>query len=579
MRIPAFVRRLGVRAVDISVRKHMLFYFLFLGLILIALMTWFFTSKMMESRTEKNLETTSNLVQYMGSTLESRLDGAMRAADLTMQQENILEMMEYTTSRKTYPMKQQLEDEKEVTDFLTRLEYSNNLVRVRLLLNGSPIYINENIHYFPLTDDIIEKATRGHYTTHWIEAHEFPYIYQNTQWVISVYRPVRGMQNYDILAGVVAVDIALSEVRDTLKNALDGDGVAIALVNEDGGRVTAVGETGLLPPSCDVYDVWDFRSDERLFSYGVKLADWGWTLIYACTEEKIIGENSAFLLDVMSGVAVLMAFCCLLSILSSSLTTRRIRRLASVMAGVQDGQMQLRVPEGGSNELGLLERSFNSLLDTLDATVESKIQDSLALQKTEVRLLHAQIQPHFLYNTLDLVNWRLMQAGDQKGSELVKKLARFYKLGLSHGKDQIPLRDELEHARLYAEIQAFRLGDFVDVFFDAPEDILHLCVTGNILQPLIENSIQHGIRGKIDYRGLIRVKACREGTGLLITVEDNGVGVDVHQMEQLIASDTTINHYGVWSIHKRLQLTYGPNAGLTYRNAPGGGTIVEVRLG
>jgi len=237
------------------------------------------------------------------------------------------------------------------------------------------------------------------------------------------------------------------------------------------------------------------------------------------------------------------------------------------------------VTEGGGNELGLLEHSFNALLDTLDATVEGKIQDRLALQKTEVRLLHAQIQPHFLYNTLDLVNWRLMQAGDLKGSELVKKLARFYKLGLSHGKDQIPLRDELEHARLYAEIQAFRLGDFVDVFFDAPEEMLHLHVTGNILQPLIENAIQHGIREKQDGRGEIWVKVRREEEGMLIMVEDNGVGADPEKMAQLIRADTTVNHYGVWSIHKRLQLTYGPHAGLTYKKAPGGGTIVEVRLG
>jgi len=186
MKIAACLRKLGAKALDISVRKHMLFYFLMLGLILIVSMTWFFTSKMMETAARKNLETTSNLVEYMGNMLGNRLDNAMRAADLTMQQETILDMMDITTYGKEYPMREQLKDEKEVTDFLTRLEYSNNLVRVRLLLHGAPIYINESIHFFPITDSVIEKYMENPFATHWLEEKEFPYIYKNARRRVTI---------------------------------------------------------------------------------------------------------------------------------------------------------------------------------------------------------------------------------------------------------------------------------------------------------------------------------------------------------------------------------------------------------
>ena len=580
MKTPVFIKKIASRLVELSIRKHVLMYLLLLCFLLIAVMTWSFTSKMFATMTQKNMEATGQLVDFVGSTLDKRLQDAMRAADLAIQQETVIEMIETCFDGAEYPMKKQLEHEREATEFLSRMEYSNDLVRIRLILQGNPIYINENIHYFRMTEEELARASVLSADIYWLKAQHFPYIYKKGRDVLSVYRPVRSTGDFNKIAGIVAVDIAMSDVAEQLENLLENSRTAVQLLNEKGENVLSLGESSLLPEGTHPFQVWQSRENESVFSYSIPLGDWGWRIVYACTREKLASESTNMLLDILSLAAALVCIACVLSIVTSFLTTRRIRRLARAIRQVKKGRMEVRVPEGaGSNELGLLERSFNSLLDTLDETVEGKIQDRMALQKAEIRLLHAQIQPHFLYNTLDLVNWRLMQSGDFKGSELVKKLARFYRLGLSHGKDQIPLKDELEHARLYVEIQAFRLGDLVDVKIDVPEEMLSLPVTGNILQPLIENAILHGIREKETGRGEILVTASQENGRLLIRVEDNGVGVDLEKINALLNATDAQQHYGLWSIEKRLKLTYGEAAGLTYSNRPEGGTAVEVRLG
>ena len=251
MKKPAFIKRIASRLVELSIRKHVLMYLLLLCFLLIAMMTWFFTSKMFAAMTQKNMEATGQLVEYVGSTLDNRLQEAMRAADLVIQQETIIEMIETSFGDGEYPMKQQLEDEKEATDFLTRLEYSNNLVRVRLLLQGNPIYINENIHYFRLTEEELIKASAPTSEIYWLKAQRFPYIYKNDQDVLSVYRRVRSSKDFRNIAAVVAVDIAMTEVTGQMEKLLENGSTAVRLINEAGETVATLGNEMLLPEKTD----------------------------------------------------------------------------------------------------------------------------------------------------------------------------------------------------------------------------------------------------------------------------------------------------------------------------------------
>ena len=203
-------------------------------------------------------------------------------------------------------------------------------------------------------------------------------------------------------------------------------------------------------------------------------------------------------------------------------------------------------------------------------------------RKREFDTLQSQINPHFLYNTLDIIVWMIENEQKQEAVEVVTALARFFRISLSRGKSIITVRDELEHARNYLMIQKMRFKNKFTYVIDAGEDVMELASLKLMLQPLVENAIYHGMEF-MDGDGRIEVTVRREGDDLRFEVRDNGLGMTKEQADSLLGDEPYVSSrrgsgIGVKNVNERIRLYFGGDYGLFIRSEPDEGTQVEIRL-
>lgn len=213
---------------------------------------------------------------------------------------------------------------------------------------------------------------------------------------------------------------------------------------------------------------------------------------------------------------------------------------------------------------------------------EQVIEEQKKLRKAEFEVLQAQINPHFLYNTLDAIVWSA-EAGNQKQVvSMVGSLSDFFKSSLNKGKEIVSVRDELQHIRSYLEIQQIRYQDILSYEVDVPESLNECTIPKITLQPVVENALYHGIKNRRAL-GKITVKGIDEGDTMVLTVSDDGIGMDEERLQEVrqALSDNRLDNgqvYGLYNVNERIRLNYGDDYGITIESTKGEGTCVKIKL-
>ena len=309
------------------------------------------------------------------------------------------------------------------------------------------------------------------------------------------------------------------------------------------------------------------------------IAGTDWMAVYVTPYKEILAASDQVRADVLLILVVIVAVAYGLAVLISRSITRRLTMLTAHMRRLERGEFGSVANPGYHDEVGHLVDSVNDMSARLDASLTEQVRIERELRTSELKLLQAQINPHFLYNTLDLINWRAIDAGVPEISETVRSLSRFYRLTLSNGSPVITVADEVEHARMYMEIQNQRFDGAFEFSASAEDGVARCLIIKLVLQPLLENAILHGILCTPDKRGAIQVVARRDGEDVELTVSDDGAGMDPATLAGLLTGPVADSHgYGVKNVHSRLSLEYGPGYGLSYRSAVGAGTVATVRI-
>ncbi|HEY0734467.1 MAG TPA: sensor histidine kinase, partial [Herpetosiphonaceae bacterium] len=261
-----------------------------------------------------------------------------------------------------------------------------------------------------------------------------------------------------------------------------------------------------------------------------------------------------------------------------------IKKLHDVTATIAGHDLEVLVTAENADEITELGMSFNIMVGKIKELLAAKLEEHENLKKAELRVLQAQINPHFLYNTLDAIIWMAEAKRSDQVVELVRVLSRFFRITLSKGKDWITIRDEIEHVESYLAIQKMRYRDILDYLIDMPDDLRDGQMLKLTLQPLVENALYHGIKNKRN-GGMIIVRGRRlDGDLLQIQIEDNGIGMMQEQLAQTRALlDTPFdnavigeNGYGLNNVNQRIKLYYGQQYGLTIESVYRHGTCVSL---
>jgi two-component system sensor histidine kinase YesM len=249
------------------------------------------------------------------------------------------------------------------------------------------------------------------------------------------------------------------------------------------------------------------------------------------------------------------------------------------------GDLKARVPEMEVEELSELARQSNVMANRLETLIERSRLEQENLAKSELRLLQAQINPHFLYNTLDAIIWQAQSGKSEEVIHLTRALSDFFRISLSSGADWIPLSGEVQHVSGYLSIQKTRYRDILNYEIDIPEALQGGYIVKLLLQPLVENALYHGIKGKRG-GGVIRVSAATEGEKVRFTVADTGKGMTPEELSRVVAvmrSDAPAlsgvapaegSSFGLRNVDARIRLFYRQQTGLEIQSGPGG-TVVS----
>ena len=308
--------------------------------------------------------------------------------------------------------------------------------------------------------------------------------------------------------------------------------------------------------------------------------DSGWRVVGVSYVDELVDRNMAEMMQLSALLgALVLGGAVLTSWLLSRLLGRPLRGLAAAMESFEkDADHFTYRPVGGTREVQELSASFSHMVGRIQQLMVTVRQEEVNLRKTELKALQAQINPHFLYNTLDSIAWMCEQGQNADAVRMVHALARLFRISISKGHELIPIAREIEHAESYLQIQKYRYKNRFTYHFEVDPGCLDYLCNKITLQPIIENAINHGLDLMVE-EGHITVQVWPDGQDILFRVRDDGVGMTPEQVAAILnkgPSDRT--GIGIKNVNDRLKIYFGKQYGLRIDSVPDEGTCVEIRM-
>ena len=300
-----------------------------------------------------------------------------------------------------------------------------------------------------------------------------------------------------------------------------------------------------------------------------------WMLVMHTPTRHVFGtlwglRNVSLMLTLGCGLAAVVLV--LLSARRISLRTRRIR---DAMEAVVQGNLSVRIPVEADDEFGQIEAGFNTMVAETGRLIDEVRQSERQKHIAQMDFLHAQINSHFIHNTLTSIRFMLEMERVKEAGEMIFYFSRLLRQTLSRSTEFIPLREELDTLKSYVMLQSYRYQNTFEAHFDFAEETLEASVPVLILQPVVENAIFHGASQHYSH---IYIRSFCQGNHLIVTVRDDGVGIPQEKLDKIFKKDASLNRVGLRNVHQRIQLTYGEEYGLSVDSQPGHGTEVRFTL-
>ncbi|MDD6065293.1 MAG: sensor histidine kinase [Firmicutes bacterium] len=433
---------------------------------------------------------------------------------------------------------------------------------------------SENIHFFPpQIQDCFEKDTG------------FP-------WVIPMSRFVQISEGNFVKEGVLLINIKYSAMSEIFRNnnpsperyafLMDGSGRLIyhprhALINS--------GFMEAPPASLAAYKDGSYETEisgDAVFCCIKTVGYTGWKIVSVISQERVQSYRVKSTFFMLAVICQVLLFFMIVGYYLSAVLTNPIRNLEEDVKKISEGDLDLKVHTSGSFEVYHLGRSIQKMSVKIRQLMQEVIREQEEKRKSELDSLQAQITPHFLYNTLDIVVWMIEEDRKEDAAQIVTSLARLLRISLSKGKNIITVSDELEHVRNYLTIQSLRAKDQFTWRIEKEKGVDCLAVIKLIVQPIVENAIYHGMEGMYG-DGEIVIHAYREEDDLYISVKDNGMGMTQEQAEALLDYTREVktakgNGLGVRNVHERIRLHFGEGYGIKIISEVDEGTEVLLHL-
>jgi two-component system, sensor histidine kinase YesM len=522
--------------------------------------------------------------------LSSKINHIETTSEIITINNQLNTILSRTLKPESYRIPNQIADFKILTRFLSALQ-QDGISRVRLYVQDGLIYSDENVNLFNLAsarsleEDISEHSGR----LMWLPSTYFQDGSGEPE-VVSAVKILRNPNNFQEDAAVLRIDILKETIIEIVQGA-DITRTGYVYIENSQGQVIANSKETSAPlreavnhfireGSVQSWGTANIMGDSLIVGYS-DIDGTDWRIVSIIPMKEIMSSSDQLRIKMELIMIIIGTGTYVLAAYFSNYIGRLFRKLIQRMKRVQNGELTTINFHYSKNEIGELTENFNYMINRINELAEEKYQSGLEVKNAELKALQTQINPHFLYNTLDLINWMGIKSNNRDISELVQSLAKFYRLSLNNGKEEVSVRDEIAHVETYVNIQNRRFDNCIRLVVEM-EDSVYDCLTLKILlQPIVENAILHGILQKDQKRGTISITGKMKNNEISITVEDDGVGISPQRLEELRENRTIGSReggYGLKNINERIKLYYGDGFGLEFESAIGHGTKVTLRI-
>ena len=534
---------------------------------------------------------TQTIIQQMNQNIDSYIDYMENTSYLVSSNEDV---QKYLFGDTADPEAR----DRILSQFETILDSRSDILNLgiiaengRMLINNGQRLTNQDLDIH--SQEWYTNALEGRESVYLTSSHVQHIISGERPWVITLSRGIRNkeMGTGQEKEGVFFIDLNYSAISELCDQSMVGNQGYAFIVDADGNIVYH-------PQQQQLYNELQTENIDLVMNAGSDIVTWGdginkkmysisrsektgWTVVDCVRVEELLRRSneaqSIYVLVAMGLMAVALFF----SRFVAKSITLPIQRLCDSMERVQEGDFSVSdIVVDSENEIGSLTKSFNVMTQRIHELMAQNIREQEAKRKSELKALQSQINPHFLYNTLDSIIW---MAEGKKNEEVVlmtASLARLLRQSISNEDELVSIGQEIEYARGYLTIQKMRYKDKLEFRIEVEPSTLNIRLIKLVLQPVIENAIYHGLKYK-ESRGLLLVKGFMKNGNAVLQVIDDGVGMDQETLDHIYERhkvDYHSNGVGIYNVQKRLQLYYGNEYGIVYESKPGEGTTATITI-
>lgn len=579
---------------NLSLKKKLLIFYSILFILPLLLISIIIYMEVSQSMLEKIQFSARQSYQQSSSYLEYKIMQMIQRTDVVVTNSSLKESIRGNSADRT-DIHRQLSLKESIRSYLQSVENNTQSIRIRLYIADELELLADDSYILRIseTDDALWYQKKGSQKVYFA-----PGIYlepENRDKYVALVRDIPEEDNYRVRNAVLRMDIGIAELEEILQNATPTENAVTYLVNTENlivlssnrEKLAAAGLDGELPEGfqysryAQEEDLTEKQLDQDIvYCMRNKIRNTDWEMVTVIPRSDMISGISR-LQYMVAGLMILFG---LLTIAGGttiiSWIVRRISYLNDSFNQVKSGDMRVYLDNDTKDEIGVLYDNYNEMIARTRELMDEKYRMGVYLKSAELKALQSQINPHFLYNTLDMVNWLAYAGRTDDIHDAVVSLSKYYRLILNKGQDTLSLSEELQHVSYYIKIQDIRFPGRLTYCEDVENGVKGSIVPKIILQPLVENAIQHGIWEKEDKKGCIRIEGFQENGIVCIRVTDDGVGMDGETLAHVMdgSLESSGSSYGVKNVHARLQLMYGEDYGLSYESTPGKGTCVTLRF-
>lgn len=563
------------------------FYFTVSSLMIVILIGVSMNGRMRNQYNSSIREENKIIVDQTAQTIETYVQQVMKLSDSVYY--DVIKNADLTTKETWEKVNLLYDSQKEIIDKVAVFSAAGEMV-----LAAPAARLQEQAR--PKEEDWYQNALKRtdimHFSTPMVQN-----LFENNdnsyQWVVTFSRAVELLQGTTSSQGVLLMNLSYNSFAQLLQNVnLPNDGY-LYLVDRNGEILyhpkNQLIASGIFQESPEIVNDRKDGSYQCMIegekkNYCVKTIGYtGWRVIGVSAESGFYQDNlktSLFMIFMVSAFIALLAF---INFIISSRLTKPLNELEESIHRIEAGELKTEIEVGGSYEIIHLGESIERMAGTIGKLMDDIVDEHEAKRKSEFDALQSQINPHFLYNTLDIIVWMIENEQKEEAVRVVTALGRFFRISLSRGRNIITVSDELEHVRNYLLIQKRRFKGKFNFEIDAPENVMKYASLKLMLQPLAENAVYHGME-YMDGDGLISLRVREEAEELIFEVEDNGLGMTQEMAESLLTGKAKITSssrgsgIGVKNVNERIKIYFGNQYGIEIISEPDEGTNVRIHL-